>query len=111
LSSRSNILTQLSELVVHQQDVRRAVGATRKIPADRLAILLDYNVTPTGGLSVAGAAKRAKGLRLVATDMTWFAGSGPEVRGPGEAIFMALNGRTQALDDLSGEGVALLRSR
>jgi hypothetical protein len=39
------------------------------------------------------------------------AGTGPEVRGPGEAIFMALNGRSAVLADLSGDGVATLAAR
>jgi hypothetical protein len=53
----------------------------------------------------------AKGLRLVATDVDWTAGDGPEVTGPGEAILMAAAGRTDALDDLSGDGLATLRNR
>ena len=39
------------------------------------------------------------------------AGAGPEVRGPGEALYMALNGRTGAIDQLTGDGVPVLAGR
>ena len=47
---------------------------------------------------------RTRGLRLVATDIDWSHGGGPEVRGPGEALLMAMAGRGDALKDLSGPG-------
>ena len=47
----------------------------------------------------------------VATDMEWTHGEGAEVRGTGEALLMAMCGRKSAVDDLSGDGVATLRSR
>ena len=55
--------------------------------------------------------RRSKGLRLVAPDIGWWAGTGPEVRGPGEAILMALNGRADALQDLTGDGTSVLTER
>src|SRR5205809_2643056 len=88
-SSRFDILTQLSELVIHQQDVRRPLGSDRTIPADRLAVVLDFGVSPRGlTWTMAFSRRRAKELRLVATDVRWALGRGPEVRGPGEAILM-----------------------
>src|SRR5690606_9049743 len=59
----------------------------------------------------AGAVRPADGLRFVATDVSWSSGDGPEVSGPGEALALAMVGRTAALDDLTGEGVAELRRR
>jgi uncharacterized protein (TIGR03083 family) len=112
VGGRFDALTQLSEIVIHQQDVRRVVGIERKVPAERLAVVLDFGVS-VGGLTwtMAFSRKRAKGLRLVAPDVGWWSGSGPEVRGPGEAILMALNGRGEALSDLAGEGVPVLVGR
>jgi uncharacterized protein (TIGR03083 family) len=107
----TNILTQLSELIIHQQDVRRPLAIHRQIAAAPLATVLDFGITRVGSASVAGARRRAKALRLVATDIGWSAGSGPEVLGPGEAIFMALNGRGDAIADLTGEGTRLLAGR
>jgi uncharacterized protein (TIGR03083 family) len=111
LGGSGNQLTQLSELVIHQQDVRRPLDATRVIPPDRLAAVLDYGITRLGNVNVNRARRRAKGLRLLATDMAWSAGTGPEVTGSGEALFMALNGRADALPDLAGPGVEALAAR
>src|SRR3954447_3289025 len=79
----------LGELIVHQQDVRRSVGAPRAIAPDRLTWALDYCLTRKGGgyFGVGGGSyKRTRGVRLVATDTGWAGGTGPEVRGPAEAI-------------------------
>ena len=38
-------------------------------------------------------------------------GDGPEVKGSGEAILLALGGRPSVLDELGGEGLAALRER
>lgn len=43
--------------------------------------------------------------------MEWSHGEGPEVRGPGEAILLALTGRAVVLDELEGEGVVVLKER
>lgn len=112
LGGRFDILTQLSELVIHQQDVRRPLGLVREIPADRLGVVLDFGVS-AGGLTftMAFSRRRARGLRLVASDIGWWAGVGPEARGPGEAILMALNGRAGAIDQLTGDGVPVLAGR
>ena len=49
--------------------------------------------------------------RLVATDVGWSAGSGPEVRGPGEALLLAIAGRRGVVDELAGEGQPVLAAR
>jgi uncharacterized protein (TIGR03083 family) len=100
------------ELVIHRQDIRRPLGLVRDVPPERVRPILDYSLTRVGSSAlVPGAGKRAAGLRLVATDMTWSSGDGPEVRGKAEAILMAVNGRCAALADLDGPGVQLLGSR
>jgi hypothetical protein len=48
---------------------------------------------------------------LRATDSEWTHGSGPAVSGPALALVMAMTGRPAALDDLSGDGVEILRQR
>ena len=58
-----------------------------------------------------GSKRRIAGLGLRANDLEWATGSGPEVTGPAISLLMAMTGRAAALDDLSGEGVATLRSR
>ncbi|HEY1651870.1 MAG TPA: maleylpyruvate isomerase family mycothiol-dependent enzyme [Acidimicrobiales bacterium] len=102
----------LGELMIHQQDVRRPLGLSRKIPVDRLSLILDYCLSRAGSMTVVpGSHKHSKGLRFVAADMDWSAGQGPEVSGPAEAILMAINGRSNAIDDLVGPGVETLADR
>jgi hypothetical protein len=58
------------------------------------------------------AAARARGLRLRATDADWTYGSGGHcVSGEAAHLASALAGRRWALDQLSGDGVPLLRDR
>ena len=101
---------QLRGLTIHQQDVRRPLGLHRDFPADRLHAVMDTALTRLGSANV-GSRRRADGLCLVATDIEWSAGQGPEVEGPGEAILMAISGRSAALGDLTGEGTEELATR
>ena len=98
----------LIDSFVHQQDIRRPLGLSRSVPPERLVRLAEIMIRDRVG---AGGAKRARGLRLRATDVEWSSGTGLEVRGPAEALIMALAGRSAALQDLNGEGVAVLASR
>ena len=100
-------LTLLDRLV-HHQDIRRPLGRPRTIPEERLVAALE--ATPRLG-SVFGARRRTKGLRLEATDAPWSWGDGPVVRGPGEALLLAMLGRSVALADLDGPGLPRFRSR
>lgn len=100
----------LRALVIHHQDMRRPLHLGRDIPRGRLLAVLDGVMTLRGTVSI-GSRERAKGLRLRALDVDWSRGDGPEVRGPGEAIVMALAGREAALADLEGDGKELLGSR
>lgn len=100
-------LTLLDRLA-HHQDIRRPLGRPRTVPEERLRPVLD--ATPKLG-SVFGARQRTKGLRFEATDLDWSWGDGPTVTGPGEAIFMAMLGRSHALADLAGEGLPTFSSR
>lgn len=95
--------------LVHHQDIRRPLGADRDVPEERLVRALE--LTATVGNKMFNPKKTVAGLRLEPTDVAWSSGDGPVVAGPGEAIVMAAAGRRVALDDLSGNGVAVLRER
>lgn len=97
------------ETIVHQQDVRRAIGSKRDYPADALKLSLD-RAAGMGNALLPGK-KRAAGLHLRATDLDWEHGEGDEIAGPGEALLMAMAGRSAALAVLTGPGVERLRSR
>ena len=98
----------LGEVMAHGEDIRRALGSKGEHPAEHLVALGEaYRKTgkPLGGKA------RSAGLRFVANDFDWSAGEGPEVRGPAMSLILGMVGRRMALDDCSGPGVDLLRSR
>jgi uncharacterized protein (TIGR03083 family) len=93
--------------LIHHQDIRRPLGMPRTVPTERLVpTLRNARLAP-----VIRGFWRARGVRLVATDLDWSAGSGPEVRGPAEALLMAMAGRRGIVDELSGPGRATLARR
>ncbi len=96
----------LIECLIHQQDIRRPLGKLRTIPQERLGVSLNYaRMSP-----VIGGAHRTRGVRLVATDMKWSAGKGPEVHGSAESLLMAMTGRAAKIPgELSGEGIGRLQ--
>ena len=99
----------LIDHLVHEQDVRRAVGRTRALPERRLRLALDR--APHVHSPLFSIRRTVKGLRLEATDLDWSWGDGQLVSGPAEALLMAISGRTVALRELEGPGVAVLGGR
>ena len=93
----------LGEIVVHAEDIRRPLGLPRAYPSEALRLVADAfakSNLPVGGKS------RVAGLALVATDAEWRRGAGPLVEGPLASLVLAIAGRSAALADLSGDGVA-----
>ncbi|RZS41333.1 uncharacterized protein (TIGR03083 family) [Herbihabitans rhizosphaerae] len=93
--------------MIHHQDIRRPLGLPREIPAERLLPALSFAMKAPP----IRAFWRARGLRLVATDLDWSSGRGPEVRGAGEAIMMAAAGRRGVVGELTGPGQPTLARR
>ena len=98
----------LGEVMVHGEDIRRALGSKGEHPADHLTTLADLYKKTGPPLK---AKKRLDGLSMRATDVDWSTGSGPEVSGPCMSLIMAMVGRTGALADCDGPGVDTLRAR
>lgn len=98
----------LGETIVHAEDIRRPLGIDHAYPADALVRIAEFY---RGSNLLIGAKGRIAGLSLRATDVGWTAGSGPEVAGPMLSLVLAMTGRGVAVDDLTGEGAAILRSR
>lgn len=97
----------LTDGVIHHQDIRRALAAPRNIPDERLHAVLPFALkAPT-----LSGRKLTHGLRLIATDLDWSTGNGPNVTGPAEALLMAIAGRPAALNDLDGDGAHTLTRR
>jgi uncharacterized protein (TIGR03083 family) len=98
----------LGEIVVHGEDIRRPLGITHKYPSEALTRVADFY---KGSNLLIGTKRRIAGLTLRATDTGWTTGTGPEVAGPHLSLLLAMTGRSAALADLSGDGLATLRSR
>ena len=97
----------LGEALIHTEDIRRPLGIKHEYPVDAVVTCLDF--FKNSNLLI-GAKKRIAGVSLQATDAAWSHGSGPSVSGPAHSLLMAMTGRKSALDDLSGDGVEVLRS-
>lgn len=97
-------------MVIHHQDMRRPLGMFRVVPEERVVAALNVVLTPRGSVNL-GSFERGKGLHLQADDVEWSWGDGPLVTGSAEAILMSVAGRTSALAELSGDGVAELSRR
>lgn len=97
----------LTDAMVHQQDVRRPLGIPRQIPAERLvpALRFAYVAPALHGFW------HTRGVRLVATDLDWAIGRGPEARGTAEALLMTIAGRRGVVAELSGPGQPILAAR
>ncbi|MGH9185745.1 MAG: maleylpyruvate isomerase family mycothiol-dependent enzyme [Acidimicrobiales bacterium] len=101
-------VTALGEVITHSLDATRPLGIERQIDPELVVAVLDLykRIGP-----ILGARGRVRGLRLVATDIEWSTGMGPDVRGPAASLLLAVAGRPAGLDDLEGEGLAVLRER
>ena len=97
----------LTDALIHHQDIRRPLGLPRQIPSERLLCVLPFAVTapPLRGFW------HARHVRLIATDVEWTWGKGPDARGPAEALLMVLAGRRGAAQDLTGPGAPVLEKR
>ena len=104
----------LADAVVHGIDVRRPLGLVRPIPSDVLEPVAGFALRTRWPMnsSVGGSARRrVDGVRLVASDVDWSYGSGPEVQAPAEALAMLLYGRRPSTEELTGPGAQVLRAR
>lgn len=89
----------LVDNVVHHQDIRRPLGLGTDFPEEHLAAALDAVFSAR---AFAGDAARAEGRRLVATDIEWSHGTGPEeVRDTAEHLILSVMGRPVGPNELS----------
>jgi uncharacterized protein (TIGR03083 family) len=106
---RSGYDPVLTDLVLHDLDIRLPLGLPRGAPQAGLRVALDHLTTkPALGFTMGS---RLDGLRLLATDTGWTYGAGAPVRGTAESLLLGVSGRTIAFDDLDGDGVPTLRRR
>jgi uncharacterized protein (TIGR03083 family) len=100
-------LSMLTDIVVHQMDIRCPLDLPRCVPDGRM-IPVASNLWSNGFFP---GPKLFQDLRATATDAEWSAGDGIDIAGPIEALVLTLAGRFSALDQLHGDGLATLRLR
>jgi uncharacterized protein (TIGR03083 family) len=93
----------LVDVLVHSADALRPVGLDVDAPAADLPPALDA-LWQTGRVVV--HAVPHGGRRLIATDLEWSRGSGPEVRGRAIDLLLLVANRRQVLPQLEGPGLA-----
>ena len=106
---RVGAIGPFAETCIHLGDIARPLGLdTSASRADWLE-LLAYLTGASPAASLIDP-HRIAGVTLRATDAMWSHGDGPEAAGTVEALGMAITGRTAALTDLVGPGLASLQS-
>ena len=96
----------LMDLFIHRLDCLVPLGIPVDRPLAPWAEVLDYLVRP-GTQRIFGR-RGGPDVTLVATDLGWTHGSGPQVEGPAEACGLVLAGRAVGLTQLSGPGKGAL---
>jgi uncharacterized protein (TIGR03083 family) len=95
--------------VTHELDILYALDRDPDVRADVVVGVLKTQVSLPSPF--VPAFFNSRGLRLVATDVDWAHGEGPEVRGRATELVSVLGNRPKMLPRLSGDGVADLSSR
>jgi hypothetical protein len=84
-----------------------ALGLPRDVPVERLRVALPFTFVapPINSLW------HVRGVKVVATDIGWSAGLGPEARGTAEAVLTVMGGRRGVDAELTGPGAPRLEQR
>ncbi|MGK5628206.1 maleylpyruvate isomerase family mycothiol-dependent enzyme [Streptomyces sp. URMC 123] len=93
------ITSALGHDVVHGLDITVALGLDRRVPEDRLRVLLDA-VTPK---STRFFGARLDGVELRATDLDWSFGTGAPLIGAAQDLLLVAFGRKLPAGHLQGE--------
>lgn len=99
----------LGDHVIHELDIRFALGLDSTVRPAQLTAVLDTQVHLPNPFIPSRA--WARGLSLRAEDLHWSHGDGPTVTGTAAHLASVLAGRPWALRQLGGDGVELLRDR
>lgn len=101
------LTSALGHDVVHGLDVTTALGLDRRVPEDRLSVLLDA-VGP-GGLRFFGV--DLTGVRLCAEDADWSYGTGTPVYGAAQDLLLVTFGRRLPPGRLAGDAAGRFTRR
>lgn len=97
--------SRLVEEIVHGEDIRRAAGLERQLPAPGAGA--GHRLPGGDRQSIGGARELARRLQLVSADGNFVLGLGPQLRGARLDLLLRLTGRAVRPGALSGPGLAL----
>ncbi|WP_280315887.1 maleylpyruvate isomerase family mycothiol-dependent enzyme [Nocardia abscessus] len=98
-------LDPLVDTMIHGQDIARPLGRRRDMPAEQAVVALEHVLRSP----FYGSKKRLRGVRVVATDAEWSAGTGTEkIHGPLSDLLLLATGRAAGLAGVTGTGVQRL---
>lgn len=100
----------LTDIVVHGQDIAIPLGRVIEVEVQVAAEVAERNWSCQFSRKGRRMLKVFRplpwaGHRLVATDVAWSVGEGPEIRGPVLALLLLVTGRPVVLPQLEGPGV------
>lgn len=105
-------LETCTDILVHGQDMAIPVGVQLPMRPSISAMAATRRWDTRGSwLATVNRQLPLEGYRLVATDVDWSRGQGPQVSGPIGTILLLLTGRPAALEQLTGPGADALRLR
>lgn len=93
------LASALGHDVVHGLDITLALGHDRRVPEDRLRVLLDHVTARSARFFGADLA----GIQLRATDLDWSFGTGTPLTGTGADLLLVAFGRKLPAGRLHGE--------
>jgi uncharacterized protein (TIGR03083 family) len=97
----------MGDILVHSADAFRPVGLAEDVSPEVAGSVLDAY---WGRARMVVHASPHRGRRLVATDLDWARGSGPEVKGRAIDLVLLVANRRQVLPRLEGPGLAGLKA-
>jgi uncharacterized protein (TIGR03083 family) len=104
----ATVVTMLGEVVVHSEDIRRPLQIQSTTKPEAIVAALEL-FTKTG--FPLNSKQRIAGVRLIASDLDWSHGDGPQITGSGLNLLLAMTGRSVGLAALAGDGVEIVRAR
>ncbi|MFE9651136.1 maleylpyruvate isomerase family mycothiol-dependent enzyme [Streptomyces sp. NPDC006365] len=108
LAPGQKLADAMMDVLVHGQDIAIPLGLDRPMPLEAARCSAEH--TWRMGFPF-HARRRLRGYRLVATDVSWSAGSGAVISGPIATLLLLASGRHAALSQLAGPGATALRTR
>lgn len=98
----------LLDILVHGQDIVRPLGRQLRPPTEAARTAADWAWQRRFPFF---PSRRLRGIRMVADDIAWERGKGPDLRGPIGSLLLLSTGRTAGLTDVAGPGLAVAQNR